>query len=148
MAKEAKRAPNGRFEKGHRKVGGRRKGTPNVFSRDLKQAIVNALTKIGRDGNGTDGLQGFIERAARKDVKHGVLLAARLLPLSVHSENREEVVYRTVSEIRAAFRAEGIEPTRELLLLAKDAEDDEEDQAGDAVETRGEASKARGRTKE
>jgi hypothetical protein len=147
MAKEAKRALNGRFQKGHRKIGGRRKGARNVVSRGVTEAIINALTNIGLDGKGTDGLQGFIERAARKDVKHGVMLVARLLPLNVQSDNREEVVYQTVAEAEAAFRAEGIEPTREVLLLASDLETDEQRQ-DDAAEPHDESQKTRSQTED
>ena len=49
----------GSFKKGHRKLGGRKRGTPNAFSPDYKQAILEAAHRVGHDGNGEDGAVGY-----------------------------------------------------------------------------------------
>jgi hypothetical protein len=54
-ARDASQRP-ATFQNGHRKFGGRKKGTPNVVTKDLKIATIEAATRIGSDGNGKDGL--------------------------------------------------------------------------------------------
>ena len=50
----------GSFKKGREKRGGRKRGTPNFFSADYKKAILEAAYRIGRDGNGKDGVVGYL----------------------------------------------------------------------------------------
>jgi len=50
----------GSFKPGHKKLGGRKRGTPNVFSLDYKKAILEAAYRIGEDGNGKNGLRGYL----------------------------------------------------------------------------------------
>jgi hypothetical protein len=45
----------GSFEPGHKKLGGRKKRTPNRISPSHKKAIREAAHRIGSDGNGKDG---------------------------------------------------------------------------------------------
>jgi hypothetical protein len=40
----------GSFKPGHKKVGGRRKGTPNRISADYKQAFLAVADRVGMDG--------------------------------------------------------------------------------------------------
>jgi hypothetical protein len=51
---------SGDFKSGHKKHGGRKRGTPNVFLSDLREAILEAACRIGYDGNGKDGFGGYI----------------------------------------------------------------------------------------
>jgi hypothetical protein len=51
----------GSFKPGHRKLGGRKRGTPNALSADYKKAILEAAYRIGEDGNGKDGLVGYLQ---------------------------------------------------------------------------------------
>ena len=46
---------SGSFEPGHKKLGGRKKGTPNLISASHKKAMREAIHRIGSDGNGKDG---------------------------------------------------------------------------------------------
>ena len=50
----------GSFKRGHKKQGGRQRGTPNVFSQDYKKAIAEAAYRIGHDGNGKNGVPGYL----------------------------------------------------------------------------------------
>jgi hypothetical protein len=57
----------GSFKKGHKKLGGRKKGTPNRISADHKQAMREAIHRIGSDGNGKDGEVGYFKWVAERD---------------------------------------------------------------------------------
>lgn len=50
----------GSFKRGHEKRGGRKRGTPNLISADLKSALSQAARRVGYDGNGKDGLLGYL----------------------------------------------------------------------------------------
>ncbi|MFZ1006518.1 MAG: hypothetical protein WAN65_06765 [Candidatus Sulfotelmatobacter sp.] len=50
---------SGSFKQGHEKRGGRKRGTPNVFSIDYKKAILEAAYRVGYDGHGKNGLVGY-----------------------------------------------------------------------------------------
>jgi hypothetical protein len=50
MTDEPKPKSDGRFQKGH--PGYRRKGTPNKFTKDVKQWLLEAAMNIGLDGQG------------------------------------------------------------------------------------------------
>jgi hypothetical protein len=49
----------GSFERGHAKLGGRKKGTRNLISPAHKWAMREAAHRIGSDGNGKDGEYGY-----------------------------------------------------------------------------------------
>jgi hypothetical protein len=59
-ARKADQRP-GSFKPGHKKLGGRKRGTPNVFSADFRTAIIHAAHGIGSDGNGKDGIVGYVK---------------------------------------------------------------------------------------
>jgi hypothetical protein len=50
----------GSFKQGHEKRGGRKRGTPNLLSIDYKKAILEAAYRIGQDGNGKNGVVGYL----------------------------------------------------------------------------------------
>ncbi len=60
-ARDASQRP-GTFKPGHKKLGGRQKGTPNALSTDYKNAVIAAAYFVGRDGQGADGLVGLMSR--------------------------------------------------------------------------------------
>jgi hypothetical protein len=74
-------APKG-FAKGHKKAGGRKKGTPNKLTADIKEAIVVACTMLGGsitkiNPETVDGLVGYMVRLALyQPVTMGMLLRA------------------------------------------------------------------------
>ncbi len=67
-ARDASRRP-GSFKKGHKKLGGRKRGTPNVMTREFKEAAIEAGNKLGSDYKGKDGLVGYLRFVARNDPK-------------------------------------------------------------------------------
>jgi hypothetical protein len=64
-ARDASQRP-GTFKPGHKKLGGRKKGTPNLISREYKMALREAADRIGSDGNGKDGEVGYFTWAAKR----------------------------------------------------------------------------------
>src|SRR5262245_19082304 len=66
------------FKKGHKKLGGRKKGVPNKSSLGLQKPILAALDRIGSDGKGTGGYVGFVASLSRKEI---VKLVARMLAI-------------------------------------------------------------------
>ena len=68
----------GSFEQGHEKRGGRKRGTPNVFSSDYKKVILEAAYRIGEDGNGKNGAVGYLSWVA---VYHPQIFCTLLMNL-------------------------------------------------------------------
>lgn len=58
----------GDFQRGHAKLGGRKKRTPNRISPSHKKAICEAAHRIGSDGNGKDGEVGYFKWVAGRDL--------------------------------------------------------------------------------
>jgi hypothetical protein len=76
-AQHASQQP-GTFKKGHKKLGGRKRGTPNVKTREYKNAISRIFES---DQEGIDGLREYLQLVALNDPKAickvlGALLAA------------------------------------------------------------------------
>jgi hypothetical protein len=68
-----KREQDGRFAKGHRKLGGRKLGTPNV-STEVLEALIHGI------GETEEELAAYVKRVADKDPRTAVKLLCRLLP--------------------------------------------------------------------
>ena len=70
---------------------------PNRFTKQLKEAILEAAETVGQDGKGKDGLVGFLIAQARKADNRGyMMLLGKVLPMTVaFDKNRPlEVVSR------------------------------------------------------
>ena len=76
-------APKTAFKKGHAKVGGRKKGTPNKFSGELKQIVLNALENARAHGQGRQGAQEYLTHQAKANPKTFLTLIAKLLPTAL-----------------------------------------------------------------
>jgi hypothetical protein len=94
------RAAGQRFEKGHPKKGGRRKGTRNLLSRRFKRAVLEAATLAGSDGHGTGGLDGYISRLARFHPEY----FANLLYGALAVETRETATRATKPAVPVSAR--------------------------------------------
>jgi hypothetical protein len=75
---------------------GRRKGSQDKISRDLKNGILDAAIAHGRDGEGTDGLAGYLFLLASENRKTFASLLARILPYNVSATTSAQ----TISEVR------------------------------------------------
>lgn len=92
------------FGPGHKKVGGRKRGGRNVFTRVLKEAIILAAEAVGEDGRGNGKLVGYLRRIARAEPKAFCGLLGRLLPLQVTGPNNGplQIISSTMSPKEAA----------------------------------------------
>ena len=88
MTDEPKPKSDGRFQKGH--PGYRRKGTPNKFTKDVKQWLLEAAMNIGLDGQGKNGGAGFSESVGRRNPEALLAALTKLLP-----KNDEDIASTT-----------------------------------------------------
>src|SRR5271167_3850259 len=72
------------FQAGHKKLGGRQKGTPNFFSADLKKALCEAADRIGYDVNGKGCCICYFVWVA---MNHHRVLAGELLARMLHRDD-------------------------------------------------------------
>jgi hypothetical protein len=112
-------AGRGRFEKGHKKSGGRRKGVPNAMTRELREAILNAATKLGEDGKGRDGLEGYVMMLARKERKIFASLLRAVLPMQVTTSINTlvNVEYTSLEQATEEARRLGLPERRVFELM-------------------------------
>ena len=68
---------------------GRPKGALNYFTRDVKEAIINACNRHGQDGKGKGGLEGYLFRLARDEPKTMAMLLRAVLPTQITLERVE-----------------------------------------------------------
>ncbi len=102
----------GTFTKGHEKLGGRKRGTPNRFNKDLIEAIVQAAEQVGSDGKGKNGVDGNLARLAGKKEGYFVSLLRQAVQKQVPTaEPENEIVYATDQDFRQALLDSGVHPT-------------------------------------
>ena len=65
---------------------GRVRGAKNKICRDLKEGVLTAAINVGRDGQGTDGLVGFLEDLAMHHKKMFTSLLVKVLPLNLNAD--------------------------------------------------------------
>jgi len=71
---------------------GRPKGSANKTTTALKEAILKAAESVGLDGQGKEGLVGYLKRVASQDVKAFSALLGKVLPLQVTGESGGPVI--------------------------------------------------------
>lgn len=62
---------------------GRPRGKSNKTTSTLKEAILAAAEQVGHDGQGKDGLTGYLKKVAETDVKAFSTLLGKVLPLQL-----------------------------------------------------------------
>ena len=125
--------PVNAFKKGHKKLGGRPPGRRNILTNDLKEALLEAATRVGfvrevpvldADGeptgrtkpewDGDGGLAGYLEWAAVFQPGHFIPQLGKVMPIQINTVARTEtktvVRYETVEEPRQAMIAKGWSP--------------------------------------
>lgn len=65
---------------------GRPKGSQNKTTTAIKEAILAAAAAHGEDDTGTGGLEGYLRKVAREDVKAFSGLLGKVLPMQVTGE--------------------------------------------------------------
>ena len=102
----------GIFKKGHKKLGGRKKGTPNRLNQDLIEAIKGAAGEVGSDGKGKGGVGGYLKMLAGDKVPHFVgLFRQAVQKQRPPTEPENQVVYSTDQGFRQALLDGGLHPT-------------------------------------
>jgi hypothetical protein len=64
---------------------GRPKGSTNLIPRKVTESFMEAVERLGSDGNGKDGMTGFFMRACAEQPAAALTFASRLLPRQVHT---------------------------------------------------------------
>ena len=95
----------GSFKKGHKKLGGRQRGTPNAFSADYKKAIIEAAHRVGQDANGKLGVVGYLRWVARRHPRIFCRLLGSLMELQELEIGLPEKPRPTVEELDEQVRA-------------------------------------------
>src|SRR5690348_763852 len=67
-----KGSPTRPFQKGRKKTGGRKPGVPNKFTRDVKEAVLNAFQQLGGEA--------WLVKLGRRDPKSFAALLAKTMP--------------------------------------------------------------------
>lgn len=111
-----------RFEGGHKKRGGRKKGARNRLTREVAEAIIAAAEEIGSNGRGKGGVQGYMKFLGRREPRIFGMLLRAVMPLQINANVRQSQVYKTPEEIRAAMHARGI-PYERFYPLQYDHDD-------------------------
>ncbi len=129
----ARDAVVGRYRKGHKKSGGRQKGTPNRLTAQIKEMIIEAFSELGADGCGKEGLKGFIKRIGREDLKASAMLLRAVLPMQINTSisTSVNVKYKTTEEAMEEARKLGLPERRVFELIDyRRIEDGAEDPSG------------------
>jgi hypothetical protein len=83
-----------KLQKGHKKLGGRKKGTPNKIQAGLKDAILAAAAQAGHD----EGLIGYLQTQAVRNPGPFLGLLGRVLPHTIVGDADNPI--KTITEIR------------------------------------------------
>ena len=109
-AAQTRSAPPHRFSRANqpKKNMGRPLGALNLFTREIKEAAVNAATRYGADGHGLGGLEGFFFRCCDLHPTIMVSLLGRICPMQKAPDGERKTVYRTPEEFDEALKARGL----------------------------------------
>lgn len=76
--------------------GGRLKGTRNKTTVQLKEAILAAAARVGEDGNGKRGTEGYLTTLAKSEPRAFAGLLGRVLPLQLTGNGDGPIVVEIV----------------------------------------------------
>jgi len=86
------------FKKGRKKTGGRKAGARNHLTRELTDAVLEAMDQVGYDGHGLGSRTGYLRRLAERHPGAFAPLVCRLLPMKLAAgvdvtiQNRDEIL--------------------------------------------------------
>jgi hypothetical protein len=86
---------------------GRPPGSVNKFTRDIREAVMEAAECLGRDGKGEAGLVGFLMWLAREDPKSFAMLMRAGMPAEIRATMTLKPML-TREEALAEMRARGL----------------------------------------
>lgn len=100
-------------------------GTVNRYTRVIKEALLVAAELEGSNGNGKDKLIGYMRRVARDDMRAFCMMLSRAMPLQVEQrtvEVKEQVVYKSVDEVKRELASRGI--SMDVMIKIMKVDDD------------------------
>lgn len=116
---EPERRPIHRFKKGDPRPegAGRKKGVENKVKTLMKDALIIAASNIGSDGKGKDGLVGFFERAARRELVAYLRIMEKLLPYQITGKDGGpmQLQHTTKEELVLRLKERGLPAPPSLL---------------------------------
>jgi hypothetical protein len=89
----------------------------------LREAILLAAELEGQDGKGKGKLIGYMRRMASEDMKAFATLLRAVIPLQVEtrtSEEKAEVTYHSVDDVRRELASRGISMEIALKVMRPD----------------------------
>jgi hypothetical protein len=121
-ARDASQRP-GSFKPGHKKLGGRKKGTPNRISAEHKRAVMAVADRVGMDGMGDGGLVGYLCYLARQYPGAFCKALCRIMDLQEASPKRfSHTAYQLDADFRQPILTDNHEPEDaridELIVMA------------------------------
>jgi hypothetical protein len=92
---------------GKREGAGRPKGSENVYSREIKEAVIGAANDLGEDGAGSGGMRGYMRFLGREHpaVFGGMLRGVMGMQITVE---RPQVHMKTADEVRKELEGVGL----------------------------------------
>lgn len=87
---------------------GRKPGVPNKTTAALKDAVLLAAEEIGVDGEGKDGLKGYLKMLAMTEPKAYAGLLGKIIPLQINGHLQHELISKEQRDaaVAAAIRAD------------------------------------------
>jgi hypothetical protein len=127
----------GRIKKGEKLSRGRPPGAKNYWTREVKEAILDAANELGEDGHGYDGLKGYMKFLGSTELKTFGMLIRAVMPTQVTVEHKD-VKIDTVEDVEKELASIGLwledlrpfkfhTPEQVLELMARDVTDDADD---------------------
>ena len=136
--REVKKRP--KVEEGNKRGRGRPPGAQNYYTRQVKEAILEAANQLGEDGEGYDGLVGYMRFLGRSEPKTFAMLLRAVMPTQVDIKTVEQVGrpkrYQTSEEVLEELKMYGIVPQEQKALphyVGPEIELDAEDVGSDGT---------------
>ena len=97
-----------RFQRGRQKTGGRKKGTLNRFTRDVREALIEAVNRFGRDGKGDEGMVGYLLGSCGKERRAILSMLSKAMPSLVNVKEVEHAKFLTYEQARERLISSGV----------------------------------------
>jgi hypothetical protein len=108
---------DGKFEKGHKRIGGREKGQQNILPRTTREAIREGLEAAGNT-MGPSGIVTYVTQAALADFKFGCALLNMITPKTAHLDiTRHDHTFVSISDLDAELHRQGLPASSEIFKL-------------------------------
>ena len=121
---------------------GRPKGAQNKLNRELRELILEAAERLGRDGEGEGGLLGYLMSLGQAAPASFAVLLRAVLPIHINATVTHKPVM-TLEEAAAELKARGLPPQLIDYLRSADdglGEDDEPNPYDDPIDHQAEPS--------